>query len=54
MAFIPLKDFFSKWHFELIGLFSPRAVGERVKEVKFGEYNESSVTSVIWPANYFY
>ncbi len=31
MAFIPLKDFLSIWHFKLIGLIGPRAVGERVK-----------------------
>jgi hypothetical protein len=29
MAFIPLKDFLSIWHFKLIGLISPRAVSER-------------------------
>ncbi len=32
MAFIPLKNFFSIWHFKLIGLIGPRAVSERVKE----------------------
>jgi hypothetical protein len=31
MAFIPLKDFLSIWHFKLIGLIGPRAVSERVK-----------------------
>ncbi len=31
MALIPLKDFFSIWHFKLIGLIGPRAVSERVK-----------------------
>jgi hypothetical protein len=31
MAFIPLKDFLSNWHFKLIGLIGPRAVSERVK-----------------------
>jgi hypothetical protein len=31
MAFIPLKDFLSIWHFKLIGLIGPRAMGERVK-----------------------
>jgi hypothetical protein len=28
MAFIPLKDFLSKWHLELIGLIGLRAVSE--------------------------
>jgi hypothetical protein len=32
MAFVPLKDFLSIWHFKLIGLICLRAVGERVKE----------------------
>jgi hypothetical protein len=32
MAFIPLKDFLSIWHFKLIGLISLRAVSERVKK----------------------
>jgi hypothetical protein len=32
MAFIPLKDFLSIWHFKLMGLIGPRAVSERVKE----------------------
>jgi hypothetical protein len=31
MAFIPLKDFLSIWHFKLIGLIGPRAMSERVK-----------------------
>ncbi len=31
MAFIPLKDFLSIWHFKLIGLIRPRAMGERVQ-----------------------
>jgi hypothetical protein len=31
MAFIPLKNFLSIWHFKLIGLIGPRAVSERVK-----------------------
>jgi hypothetical protein len=31
MVFIPLMDFLSIWHFKLIGLSGPRAVGERVK-----------------------
>jgi hypothetical protein len=30
MAFVPLKNFLSKWHFKLIGLIGLRAVGERV------------------------
>ncbi len=32
MAFIPLKEFLSIWHFKLIGLIGPRAVSERVNE----------------------
>jgi hypothetical protein len=32
MAFVPLKDFLSIWHFKLIGPIGPRAVGERVKD----------------------
>jgi hypothetical protein len=31
MAFIPLKDFWSIWHFKLPGLIGPRAMSERVK-----------------------
>jgi hypothetical protein len=31
MAFIPLKNFLSIWHFKLVGLIGPRAVSERVK-----------------------
>jgi hypothetical protein len=31
MAFIPLKNFLSKWHLKLIGLIDPRAMSERVK-----------------------
>jgi hypothetical protein len=30
MAFIPLRDFLSIWHFKLIGLIGLRAVSERV------------------------
>jgi hypothetical protein len=30
MAFIPLKDFLSIWHFKLTGLIGLRAVSERV------------------------
>jgi hypothetical protein len=31
MAFIPLENFFSIWHYKLIGLIGPRAVSEWVK-----------------------
>jgi hypothetical protein len=31
MAFVPLQDILSIWHFKLTGLIGPRAVGERVK-----------------------
>jgi hypothetical protein len=31
MAFITLKDFLSNLHLKIIVLFSPRAMGERVK-----------------------
>jgi hypothetical protein len=34
MAFVPLKDFLSIWHFTLIRLIGLRAMGERVKEAR--------------------
>jgi hypothetical protein len=33
MAFIPLKNFLSRWHFKLIGLIGPRAISERVNDL---------------------
>jgi hypothetical protein len=31
MAFIPLQDFLSIWHFKLIGIIGLRVMSERVK-----------------------
>jgi hypothetical protein len=43
MAFISLKDFLSIWHFKLIGLIGPRAVSERVNELRFSLGGEERV-----------
>ena len=47
MAFIPLKDFLSIWHFKLIGLIGPRAVSERVNPTEFVVYpNQLNIQSM--------
>jgi hypothetical protein len=46
MDFIPLEDFLSIWHFKLIGLIGPRAVGERVKQTYFLERLPNYITKV--------
>jgi hypothetical protein len=48
MAFIPLKDFLSIWHFKLIGLIGPRAVSKRVKfKMGFLLYHDQHINTVL-------
>ncbi len=46
MAFIPLKDFLSTWHFKPIGLIGLRAVSERVNTPSQPSQGNASVNFV--------
>jgi hypothetical protein len=48
MAFIPLRDLLSIWHFKLIWLIGPRAMSERVNTVFIvsGNWGDSGLTSM--------